>query len=944
MVLRRLLFFCLSLLSLVIPSLVYSDISSIPNTTATPRILPNSDGLRIEWEVPTPSFTQKDGALVVALSGFTMSGDAGHYLLPEQSLLVALPNDADPTIAVTAVYAAPLPLTAPFTVAPMPEGVLRNNQGEVMGGAFVETTLISDKPLPLVSLQEIGIVRGVRLARVTLHPVQPDGDHVRIAQTVQVNLDFNAASISEKTTTTSTMPPDPLSFTVQSMVVNPGQMQFSTAKSNPFPVQTAVSNTPTAAIEVASRGITAVTYQALAAAGFPVNSVNPSKLHLRRDGSEIAFEWVGDGDASFETNERFLFYADPRFSRWSNTDVYQLAQEATNGERIGTASSGPGAMNSGNAQMTHTVETNVIYTPDCLCGSLPIGRDGDRWVWSDLRQPGRPSDTFTVDLPTVDATQTASVTLWLIGFTSIAAAPDHQVAVNLNGTDLGTISWDGKTAVTQTLSIPAGVLQSSNSMTVSIPIRADVSIDGLWVDAAQFSYMRGNTAVAQQVYFQGEATPHAYTITVANTTGLRAYDVSNPAIPVRLNNLTITSSAVSLGDRSNGTHDYFLTNGSGVQSPVQVRLLRFLNTAVTTGADYIMIAPQSFMSALSPLISWRTNQGLTVVTEDVQAIYDIYGNGRPSSDAIRAYLDNAYATWNPRPTYVLLVGDATSDPKKYRNDSKETWVMPNLAVVDPWIGEVPSDNRYVTLDGSDTMPDMLIGRFPVNSVAETAVVVNKILQYESNDVPGRWHNNLAFVTDNPDNAGNFKNHANNLINGYITEPWFASTLYYDPNNVSAAQLAIAIKQQWNSGTGMIFYTGHSSIHQWAAERLFHLDDVDSLNNTDRLPIVVQLTCFTGSFQIPAFDTLDEALLRHVDGGAVAVWGATGLGVATGHDALAEGNPTLGQAVLAGKIDVITNQPAHRDLIDTFSLSGDPALQVDLDTNNFDIYMPAIVQK
>ena len=46
---------------------------------------------------------------------------------------------------------------------------------------------------------------------------------------------------------------------------------------------------------------------------------------------------------------------------------------------------------------------------------------------------------------------------------------------------------------------------------------------------------------------------------------------------------------------------------------------------------------------------------------------------------------------------------------------------------------------------------------------------------------------------------------------------------------------------------MILYNGHSSVRQWAAERLFHRDDVAALHNASQLPVVLEMTCFTGLF-------------------------------------------------------------------------------------------------
>jgi hypothetical protein len=128
------------------------------------------------------------------------------------------------------------------------------------------------------------------------------------------------------------------------------------------------------------------------------------------------------------------------------------------------------------------------------------------------------------------------------------------------------------------------------------------------------------------------------------------------------------------------------------------------------------------------------------------------------------------------------------------------------------------------------------------------------------------------------------------------------------------------------------YTGHSSLRQWAAERLFHVDDVAALTNGPRLPVAAQMTCFTAAFHSPVYDTLDESLLRATNGGVVAAWGATGLGVSTGHSSLADGfvdslynNQTnLGMAAISGKLRVVAHQPAYLDLVDTFTLLGDPA--------------------
>jgi hypothetical protein len=86
--------------------------------------------------------------------------------------------------------------------------------------------------------------------------------------------------------------------------------------------------------------------------------------------------------------------------------------------------------------------------------------------------------------------------------------------------------------------------------------------------------------------------------------------------------------------------------------------------------------------------------------------------------------------------------------------------------------------------------------------------------------------------------------------------------------------------------------------------------------------------------------LSEVLVRAVSGGAVASFAPTGWGVAAGHDYLqkgfydavfAGGVRRVGDATMAGKFHLWNDAPsgAYRDLIDTYGLLGDPALEINV---------------
>jgi hypothetical protein len=359
-----------------------------------------------------------------------------------------------------------------------------------------------------------------------------------------------------------------------------------------------------------------------------------------------------------------------------------------------------------------------------------------------------------------------------------------------------------------------------------------------------------------------------------------------------------------------------------------------------------MITPAEFAPDLTQLVSLRQSQGMKVVVEDVRAIYDAV-DGRPQPEAIRAYLAAAYANWNPRPAYVLLVGDGTSDPKHYLSSSSATWIPPYLADVDPVIGEAPADNRYEMVDGDDNLPDMWIGRLPVNSHVEAAITITKIVQYDRNPAPGAWSQNMLLVNDRTDpTVGNFSNENQAIAGAYDGSRFSPIRLDYQTAE-SQTQFHQTLLDRWNQGNGLVLYNGHASTQQWGADNLFHLNDLPALVNGNRLPVLLEMTCLTGSFQIPNVPTLDETLLRRSGKGIVAAWGSTGLGLSAGHMLLASGfldqvtadvNTTIGQAIGQAKLKLVTTAPAQAYLLDTFTLLGDPAMKVETRST---IYLPSI---
>jgi hypothetical protein len=933
-----------------------------PQTSlASPRELPDSnplissspDELIVEWSAPPPVISEgPEGRSEIEIPGFSNTNEPGAPRVPVSSVLVAIPPGAEPAIEVQDSSAKRVDLNSPLALGEQPEGVKLNPAGEVIGGGFATPTQAIEPPFEPVKLELVGVMRGAQLARLSFYPALPSGERLRLTSYLKVKVNF-AAQLKSTISTTS----DPLTAALKSAVINPEHLQVASPGESadlPGPML-ALGNTATAAIEVSEPGITEISYADLAGIGFPVTGTNPENLHLARSGNSVAYQWLGDDDDAFEPLESIRFFADPRFSRWTTSDTYFLSVESTPGlhmqERLAD-----GGITAGVPRVESLFEENNIYTPQCYCAPIPPGRDGDRWVWDRLQRPAPATGTYEFLLSGVDKSQDANLKIWLIGFTELTVKPDHKVQVAVNGSNQGTINWDGKSIVGKDFTIPGSVLKEGTNELKLTLLDTGAEIDGIWLDAFSIRHARTLSLAADKLLlFSGENSRKEYTFSVPSGTSFSAYDVTDPDQPELLTGIPSSTTSITISDPqpfSNPNHEYWFGSTAKILTADNLRMVSPARLGQGfKGADYLIISPAEFIPSLAPLISLRQSNGLVVAVEDVQAIYDAYGDGRPLPSAIYSFLEEAYFTWDRVPLYVLLAADGTHDPRGYVSTPSATLIPPFLAEVDPWAGETATDNRYVTVDGEDNLPDMLIGRLPADSIAEFETMVSKIVVNE--DVPPLtpWQRKALFVADDNDpRSGDFPSLSDILISQFPNQPFGPQRLYYDPDQTTKENFRSDLQQAWDAGSGLIMFTGHSSIYFWAQEELLHLHTVPNLQNGQKLPVVLEMTCFTGSFQFPddpihsATATLDEEMLRHPGGGAVAVWGSTGLGVSTGHHWLAEGFmktvyqdgiSEIGIATLAGRLNLLS-VGTSLDLIDTFNLLGDPATKL---ARSYQIYLP-----
>jgi hypothetical protein len=184
--------------------------------------------------------------------------------------------------------------------------------------------------------------------------------------------------------------------------------------------------------------------------------------------------------------------------------------------------------------------------------------------------------------------------------------------------------------------------------------------------------------------------------------------------------------------------------------------------------------------------------------------------------------------------------------------------------------ETASDDWFVDLN-IDGLPEMAIGRLPVQTAEEAAVVVSKIIGYEKSGKK----NEALLVADKIDQQGDFDfEGASEEVRGLLPPDLMVRKIFRGEFS-SDAQAKGELLNGINQGALLVNFIGHGSVESWRGS-LLTLEDAESLINGFKLPFFVNMTCLNGYFQNPYGETLAEALIKASGGGAIAIWTSSGL--------------------------------------------------------------------
>jgi hypothetical protein len=674
---------------------------------------------------------------------------------------------------------------------------------------------------------------------------------------------------------------------------------------------------PVAALRVtlAQEGIYGVDAATLAALG--IRSSTPSdadlaQLQLYHGGVEQPLYRQAPGVAP-----QLLFYGQPSASPYARESSYILRRGDRPGLRMRLDEALLGAGGRAQPVLTQTwatarAEENLLYSP--------LVDEGDRWLWASLPAPQQHALSLTLH-PEAAGAGEIRVSFW--GTTEAPETPDHHAHILLNGQIVADERWDGKGRHEIVAPIAAGNIRGgANDLLVELPGDTGVAVDIVALDWVELRYPLPLRLEGAQLLVEGGEG----LATIENASGaLRIFDITGPQASA------LAPAANGGGFWATAGRRYLVLDDSTPLLLPSTTLAAQLEPALRgpgQGADYLAIGPPDLLEPLQPLLQLRAEQGLKVQAIPLQAIFDQYGDGTPEPEAIKALLREAQASWQPAPRYVLLLGDASSDPRGYLVPP-EANRLPTFLVQTAFGGETASDTSFAMLDG-DTLPDLAVGRVPARSAEQVRSFVAKTISYEREPSAGDWRRHVLAVADGQE--PNFGADASQFTARFGAG--FQTELLAPP--AGAQDVGQQVRERIDQGQLLVAYFGHGSISQWGKDRLFSIAESAQLANAGKLPIVVNMTCLAGLFSHPKVESLAEALLWHPDGGAVAVLAPTSLTLPTDQSFLSQSlatgiadgtEPVLGDLVLAAWRAAPLDNPGAADVLRTFLLFGDPALRL-----------------
>jgi hypothetical protein len=691
---------------------------------------------------------------------------------------------------------------------------------------------------------------------------------------------------------------------------NSKKPQVDNVQFQPDPVKhREVISQPGARITANSDGLIRVTRAQLDAAGFNTSS-NSANWQLFREGVELPII-VGANAEYIEFLGKALDAVE------SDTRTYYLTVGTQAGKRI-TATAvqpkGKGGSLSSAYQQTTVRKERFFYANQILNGPR------DNFFGTPIVGEG---NFYDFDLTGVDRSRgDRTLTVVLQGFSLVS----HSVQLKLNGNVLAPVTGVGREVMTMTYTIPVDyLLEGYNSLEMSAPAAGDITL----FDHILIGFPRKFIAEGDRLDFATERNKGAQ-LSGFSSDKVRIFDVTSETAVTEIVGASVAETDGTFGPvvPAGDIRSMYATEASNIAAPISVTANNpeFLGVP-SQSANLVIIAHPSLMGAAQAWRNYRANQGVAAKLVDVTDIFDEFSYGISSSDAIEAFLNYAKNNWEVPPGYVLLIGDASYDPRDYLGYGN--WNMVPTRMSNTRFEETGSDEALADFN-DDGLAEIPIGRIAARTPEAVITALSKTSTWEQGLGSSPLDRGALFAYDQLDGY-DFQAMTQRIMAKLPAGMEKVTVQRGIPDNASAQSAVISAL---NSGKYVANYSGHGHTGAWRDQNFFDRAQIQYLTNANSPTLITSLTCLNAYFVSPsaAEESFAERLMAAPNGGAVAMWASTGkttpdvqeVMALRFYEQLGLGNiPRLGDLIRDAKGQL----NAGSDVRLSWTLLGDPMLKV-----------------
>ncbi|MCD6473932.1 MAG: hypothetical protein J7K47_03390 [Thermoplasmata archaeon] len=320
---------------------------------------------------------------------------------------------------------------------------------------------------------------------------------------------------------------------------------------------------------------------------------------------------------------------------------------------------------------------------------------------------------------------------------------------------------------------------------------------------------------------------------------------------------------------------YRYMNGPLMQADFDVNVsIEFDNTIQKLGKsgnyDMLIISPSSLLQYAYELSNYKNNIGVSTIVASLDRIYR-QEDGRDNAEKIKRFIKDEIEKDGIK--YVLLFGDADIVPVRYVKTEID---QPSKVPTDLYYADIyRGDGSFSSWDengngiygekedNADYVPDVYIGRLPVDTAREAQIVVDKIKHFEMPAQRAIFVGTELFPDTNIREGEYLKDYVAEALKNFDIKK-----LYEIDGKAKASKIIDEI----NKGAMFVNFASHGNPYSMVWQTgSWSIEDVDRLSNGYRLPVVFAMACLTNDFD--EADCLGEEFLLHEGGGAIAYIGS-----------------------------------------------------------------------